>query len=249
MCADGLHDLLVGYVDPQQKAIAINAIGETGLNVRLYNIFYLQAFVMNLYRAQHHRLIQYFQDSYFLAYDMAMTSWYVETLRLMDRAKSSVGGGYRENMTVPLFHERFQASLLIAGGEKTIERELYEELNAHYEANGFRDFRNRHMFHLDLSENMKKATPSGNLHEVANRLHRWYKHAAGVVIGGVPRFITETSVATGIEQAKTLKHLMIDALRYQLSRDGPHKARDYTRYGWRSGLWIDDLESRRNAEP
>ena len=247
---DNLRELLEGYVDPQHRARSINAIGESGLNARLYHVFYLQAFVSNLYRAQRHRFVRYFQDFYFFAYDTAMNSWFVETLRLMDPARSSVKGGERENMTVPLFHERFKASPMITAAEKANEQKLYEELNTYYEAKGFKGFRDRRMFHLDLTENLKKATPSGNIGEVAKRMHTWYKHAAGVVIGGEPRFITETSISRGTEQAKALKRLMIDALRYQRLKVGRFTASDYTRYGWSSWLLFNDLnDSRRNEEP
>jgi hypothetical protein len=237
----GLRELLEGYVDPRRKAIAINAIGESGLNVRLFSVFNLQAFVMCLYRSQHHRLVRYFQDTYFFTYETAQVSWLTEILRLMDRARSTVRGVTRENLAVPLFHERLQASSVIATGQKVAEQQLYDELQTQYEGSGFREFRNQRMFHLDLNENLKKPAPSGNLDEITNRLHAWYKHAAGVVIEREPRFITRTSISRGIEQAKALKRLMLDALRYQRCRGGPYRAKDYTRYGWRSGLWIDDL--------
>jgi len=244
---DGLKELMEGYVDPQRKASAINAIGETGLNVRLFSVLKLQAFVMALNRSQHHRAVRHFQDTYFFAYETAQEAWLTELLRLMDRARSTVRGTDHENLTVPLFHERFQASHQIDPEDRGREQSLYDDLKTVYDSNGFREFRNKRMFHLDLAEILKKPMPSGNMDVVTRRLRAWYAYAAGVVIQGEPRFITQTAVKRGLEQARALKRVMLDALRHQLSRRGPYRARDYSRYGWRSGSWPDDLHRRENS--
>jgi len=163
MTGDSLKEILEGYVEARQKAVAINAIGETGLNVRLFAIFNLQAFVMSLYRSQHHRVVRHFQDMYFFAYQTAQGAWLTELLRVMDRPRAWVRSSSRENLTVPLFHERFQASPTINARDREDEQTLYDILHSSYDSNGFRDFRNKRMFHLDLAENLKKPAASGNL--------------------------------------------------------------------------------------
>jgi hypothetical protein len=67
----------------------------------------------------------------------------------------------------------------------------------------------------------------------------WYSFAAGVVIGGEPRYVTEGAAAKGRLAAKALVRMMLDSLRFHIGRG--RREFPANRYGDSSDQWCMDL--------
>jgi hypothetical protein len=154
----------------------------------------------------------------------------MEILRIMDRKRS---------LTIPLFNSRFQRSPDIGAGEKLKEQELFDQIQGYYDTQKFRDFRNHFISHVDLSANLGPPQIIGDLAKATDLIIRWYSFAATTVIQDAPRYVTVEAAQKGLQQAEGLQRMMIDSLRYQRLNGPPYKTRDYMRYGWGNGEWLE----------
>ena len=239
-----VRELLEGYVDANTRAHAINAVGETGLNSRMISILFLGAFVRSTHRVFDRKVFRYFTGIIAPILETAQSAWLTELLRIMDPARNR----RNEHLTVALCDERFRQCAEFSIDQKAEEQTLHRALIRAYENEGFRNFRNERMFHLDLAKSLQQPRPCGDMQRVTSALCEWYRFVARATIGGEPKFVTETAPRRGREQAMSIMRLCLDSLRWQAAKGPPYTARDYTRYGWSSGEWIDWIENRLAAQ-
>ncbi len=238
-----VREILAGYVAPKSRAHAINAIGETGLNSRMASILFLRAFARSLDRSINRKVFRYFSRVIAPILETAQSAWLTELLRIMDPPRAR----WSERLTVEICHARFSECADFTTDEKAREKRLFGAVQAVYKSNGFRDFRNQRMFHLDLTENLSPRRPSGDMTRLSSSLCNWYRFVARATIGDEPRFVTETAPCSGREQAMVIKRLFLDSLRWQAAKGPPYGARDYIRYGRASCEWITWLGDRHSG--
>ena len=132
----------------------IKPFGENGVTARIWQIAYLWSMSQAFRRRQFWRFGHVCLAPVFTTLNGATeTAWLVEVLRVLDKPRTKVKGQDRENLTVPLCHESFQASA-IPLEEKADEQRQFDELMTTYKAADPEQIRNRHVFHLDLERVM-----------------------------------------------------------------------------------------------
>jgi hypothetical protein len=197
-----LIEILSGYSSPHVSHNGPCPIGETGLNVRVRYVALLEAAYRSLDRRQSFRLGQ---RHFYLTFSMTLESlrhlWQSEIMRVMDKARF----GSKENLTIRLFHEKFQAEPRIKGADKLAEQKLYDLMDDRYRLDRYETFRNKAGFHIDKVEALKPPTQGGNLD--------WFRFAASVVVGGEPKYVTVGGPQEGKRIAIEFKEMMISTLR------------------------------------
>jgi hypothetical protein len=186
--------VLRGYAIPQLLPLApdgnggwekVKPIGDSGLTSRIGQIAFLWAMSEAFRRRQFWMFGHIHLAPVFTTLNSSIeTCWLVEVLRVLDKAKFGVGKRERENLTVPLCHERFQASALPTAEQKAVERSRFDELMATYTGADLEAIRNRAMFHLDYEEHQSAPRPTGDIGQLTSRLVAWllsvaplhYKH-------------------------------------------------------------------------
>lgn len=209
-----LAELLEGYCEPETKKWAVdgNAIGENGLTSRVYSVVYFNTIIQGMLQAGvYERRVQQFMNTYYSILQMTRISWATELLRIMDRPRT----GQDENLTVSLFHERFQAATSIPSADRSEEDTLYNALNDKYESENYRRFRNKSWFHIDLAHNLQ--TPAseriGNINDMTMLLLDWYKFVGTYMFQMEPRYVTEGAAQFARNFLQEFRHMMVSARR------------------------------------
>jgi hypothetical protein len=219
-----LAELLEGYCDPTAKKYAVNgnALGETGLTTRVRSIVYLDTLIQGLLSPrEYERRSQQFFETYGPILRMAKMSWLTEFLRVMDQSRT----GAIENLTVRLFHERFQGEHQIPYEDRRKEAELFEALDHGYAAHDVRRFRNKAWFHLDLAHNLQPPTDNnGDIHAMTVLLLAWYQFVGTFMFECEPRYVTVGAAQAANGFLKEFRHMMVSARRarrakYSRSKD------------------------------
>jgi hypothetical protein len=208
-----LAALLEGYCDPVAKKWAINgnAIGENGLTLRTRSVIVLNAILQRMIDPKNRKkYTSQFFETYPVIIGTVRSSWSGEFLRLMDKPRTMVKGVPRENLTVRLLHERFQAETLIPQVARDRERALFDGLNVECKACKVELFRNRSFSHIDLIDNIRDSSPhgSGSINELTMLLRSWYAFAGETIMGVEPRFVTEAA-GFGANFFEQLREMMV----------------------------------------
>jgi hypothetical protein len=229
-CLEHLAALLEGYSDPIAKKWAVNgnAIGENGLTIRTRSVIVLDSILQKMIDPKHwEKYADRFVETYPFIVSTVRSTWTGEFLRLMDKPETNVKGRPRENLTVKLFHKRFQAERLVPLKTRNREDELFNGLIAFCETCAVELFRNRCFAHIDLVDHQAAPMPhgSGSIHELTRLLKAWYAFAAEAVMGVEPRFVTQSG-EVGTSFFSELREMMVGARRRsrrnQFRRLGPN---------------------------
>jgi hypothetical protein len=153
----------------------IKPFGENGITARIWHIAYLWSMSQAFRRRQFWRFGHVYLAPVFTFTNGATeTGWLVEVLRVLDKPRTRVRGQERENLTVPLCHDWFQASTIPTIEEKADEQKKYDELMVTYKAADLEQIRNRHVFHLDLVEHQQAPRPTGDIEQLTPQLVAWF---------------------------------------------------------------------------
>lgn len=205
-----LHTLLVGYNDPNAIYIGPFPLGKTGLCVRLRYIAVLEAAYRSLGRSQSFGLgCRHFFMTYQTQMECMRHLWQSEIMRVMDKPRF----GKDENLTVQLFHEKFQDEPAISETDKTEEQRFYDLLMDRYTNDGYPTFRNKAGFHIDKSHALKEPKPGGNLHDLTKLILDWFRHAGTVVASDEIRVVTRGGPQDGRRMASEFREMMLSTLR------------------------------------
>lgn len=178
--ATTFRDVLTGWAMPQlQPMIPDGAggwikrppIGDTGLTARVLQVAFLGKMLTSLER----RHIWYqgftkFSPVFGSFYSGANTEWLMEVMRIMDHPRTRG----RQNLTVALCHELFQADSAIDQNAKAEEQQKWDSLQSTYDGFNLRESRNRKGFHLDYSTISSPPTPPEDLTVMTQRLVDWF---------------------------------------------------------------------------
>jgi hypothetical protein len=182
--------VLTGYAMPQLLPMIPDGkgswektkpFGNTGLSARVFHIVFSWAICQTFRR----RRFWYFGNVHvgsifrFLQNSIEMV-WMVEALRVLDKAKFRSGERERENLSVRLCHERFQASKIPNVKQKEDEVDRYTKLMNVYEKAGLEATRNRAMFHLDYQLHQDAPRLTGDIGALTDLLVDWFKAVAPV---------------------------------------------------------------------
>ena len=202
-----LKEILEGYCDPKERKWAVNAIGQTGLTARIFALNYYSTGIESLVALKVWRLgRKHFHHVYWPFLQSFRRCWSVEFLRISDKPKS-VGG---KNLTIKLFHHRFQNDGTIPKKVRVAERKLFDAFDAEYVAHAIYDkVRCKEEFHLDLDTQLRKPRKGGaNIHMMTKLVVEWYKFVGGYVMGGEPAYVTTGAVQQGQQVAQEFYELM-----------------------------------------
>jgi hypothetical protein len=234
---DDLRMLLTGHVENPRTLLYSHPPGNSGINARVQKIIVVRTFFDTLGRHTHHRFFHSFHDLVKHVLTTSHEAWLLEVLRIMDRPRS-MG---RANLTIPALHEAVASHVGISASDKADAQRRYDDLHTAYEDGDFRTARNRYTFHLDHEALMADPVPLGDLAGLTDRLVSYYGFIATLVYGDRPRFILDTAYTEAIQRAKTLRRLMVDALRFHRGRGADHVRRQHHRYGRYGDIWVSDM--------
>jgi hypothetical protein len=214
-----LTDLLEGYCDPVTKKHAVSAIGQTGLTSRLFVLCYYDAAIQSLIRLHTWQFgREHCYETYWPVLQMCRASWVTEFMRLMDKPRT-LG---KENLTIRLYHERFQKDATVPANALLDEQSRFDALDHEYRTHKLWEFRCEKWFHLDLSSTMQQPTDDGaDLHHLTTLARDWYAVAAGYVIGAEPKYVTVGGAQRGREFAREFRRLMLSRVRQRKANCPP----------------------------
>lgn len=148
----------------------IRPFGETGLTARIFLIQYIWALSKTFRYRQFWRFGHVHLAPVFTTLHSSIeAAWLVEVLRVLDKPKSCG----KENLTVRLCHDRFQASQ-IPQKQKDDEDLAYKYLIDIYDKAYLKKIRDRATFHLDYDEHQKAPRPTGDIRNLTSQLCAWF---------------------------------------------------------------------------
>jgi len=191
-----LSEILEGYCDPVRRKYAIKVVGETGLNVRVRSLCYFDGAIRSMMRPRFYEFAHSdFPSSYGPILRMLGQCWTTEFLRITDKPRFGEKGKGKENLTIALFHERFQEDISISSAFKRKEDTLFQAIDQQHKANLMWEFRCQAWFHLDLETNLKAPHERGDIHLMTELVLAWYRFVGSVVNGpGEPAFVTKAGL-------------------------------------------------------
>jgi hypothetical protein len=172
-------EILQGWARPQLLPLVSDGkgsyehskpFGENGLTARIWQIAYLWSLSQAFRRRQFWRFGQiHLAPMFTLLNGATETAWLVEVLRVLDK-RETMG---RQNLTVSLCHDLFQASATPTPTQKADEQKRFDELTTTHTAADLKQIRNRHVFHLDLVEHQQPPRPTGDIEPLTSQLVAW----------------------------------------------------------------------------
>jgi len=205
-------DILEGYCHPRIKENALNPMGETGLTERVHRLVFLDAAVQSMIRLHFWRFAtRFFGPTHRLVLGMLRECWGVELLRITDK----IGKKGRENLTIRLLHQRFNDDPRIPAPVREEEKQLFDALDAEYDAHNLYRVRCKEIFHLDLQTNLQEPRETGvDMHTMTMLVLSWYKFVGTFVNGVEPKYVTVGAGARGRDFVRDLRRMMIAQIRH-----------------------------------
>jgi hypothetical protein len=151
-----------------------------------------------------------FLDTFGPVLQMLRQSWATEFVRITDKARTNG----KENLTIRLLNERFQADGTIPAATRQREKALFDALFDEYDRYDVWRFRCEQWFHLDLARNLRPPIgPGANIFAMTSLVLAWYRFVAEYVNGGTePRYVTHAA-PLGKRFVKNFRRMMIAQLR------------------------------------
>ncbi len=194
--------------------------GETGLTPRVWNITLLWSISQGFRRRQFWRFGHVYLAPVFGTLNSSVEGcWLVEVLRVLDKAAFGKGPNARENLTVRLCHDRFQASTVPTADEKAVEQKHYDTLIDTYDKADLEVIRNRATFHLDYAEHQTSPRTTGDIEHLTAQLGAWFLAVATVHYKdpSLPRHM-DTLRNRGRITARHYRRMMMTYYRAELGR-------------------------------
>jgi len=240
-------EVLTGFVIPELSSYEpdpaspdqlrkVKPLGNNGLNGRIYTVAYLWG-ILRAVRLSRFWIfgLRNFPELFNTFASTTKTTWLTEFLRIMDRSSTGKGRQSRENLTVALCHERFQSDASLTAQQRTEESRLFTLLDSAYSAADLRDFRNRHMFHIDHVEALTGISQSKDVGPVMDKLFGWYAFVASCHFGDdrMAPWLADAQ-ARGKLAAREFRRMLVTYLRVQVGK--PSRRRPVAKWSGKLAL-------------